>query len=260
MTGHGAWDELAAGYAVGALEPEEEHAFLDHLPGCDRCRQTLAELADVTGQLAHAPAPAEPPGDLRGRILDAAAAERPAVFGAEPPVALFPRSAPARAAARRPRVRASTLVTAAAAVVAFGLAVWTFELRGDNRAQQLALERRTEALACLAAPDARSFALTSDSGQRATACLAGGRAYVVADRIERNDTAGSVYVLWWMDEAEGLHAVERFDVETSGTSVFELPLDVPPEDVRAMAISLEPGRGLPEKPTKPVASGAATAT
>lgn len=259
--GHAAWDELAAGYAVNALEPEDEHAFLDHLRGCDTCKRTLAELEQVTGQLAHAAEPAAPPPDLGRRILDAAAAERPARFGTEPPVDLFgaPR-APRKRAPRtwQPTFRLASLATAAAVAAVLGLGVWNLTLRGDTRVQQAALERRDKALACLASPEAKTFVLTSGTGQRATSCLTGGRAYLVVDRLDRNDRASSVYVLWWMGHDDALHPVERFDVDAAGTAVYELPADVSPADVAAMAISLEPGRELPAQPTRRIAYGEAT--
>lgn len=255
---HAAWDELAAGYAANALEPEEEHTFVDHLRGCDRCRATLASLEEVTAQLGLAVEPAEPPADLRTRILDAAAAERPAVFGRTPPVA--PRAPKARRAGRvwQPTFRVATLAAAAAAVAVVALGGWNLTLRGDGQAKELAIQRRDAALRCLVTPETRKYDLTSDAGARARTCLAGGHAYVVVDRLERNDPDRSIYVLWWMDAQQVPHAVERFDKETDGTAVYRLPIDATPADVTAMAISLEPGRGLPAKPTRAVAYGEAT--
>jgi hypothetical protein len=254
--GHAAWDELAAGHAVNALEPEDEQAFLDHLRGCDQCRATLASLEDVTGTLAYAAEPADPPAALRSRILDAAAAERPATFGTRPPRHDLPRE-------RRPRVwqptfHLASLATAAAVVAVLALGFWNLSLRGDGNAKQAALRKRTEALSCLAAADTRTFELTSVNGQHAKTCLAGGSAYVVVDRLDENDTGSSVYVLWWMDAQQALHPVAGFDVEVAGTSVYRLPLDVTPSDVRAMAVSLEPGRAVPAQPTRRIVSGAAT--
>ena len=258
MSDHASWDELAAGYAVNALEPEDEHAFTAHLRGCDRCRATLASLEEVTAHLAYAAEPAEPPADLGRRILDAAAAERPAVFGKTPPAHVTRPARPRAPKVWKPAFRAATLATAAALLVVLGLGMWTMSLRQDNAAQQAAISRRTQALSCLAAPENRTYRLAEGSGPRATTCLAGDRAYVVADGLERNDAADSNYVLWWLDAERTPHAVERFDVEADGTAVFELPFDGEPVDVTAMAISLEPGSALPAQPTRIVASGTAT--
>ena len=259
---HAAWDELAAGYAVNALEPEDEHAFLDHLRGCDRCRTTLAELEQVTGHLAFAAEPVDPPAELGRRILEAAAAERPAVFGKTPPLVAVggPPRAPRVPKQRRawvwqPTFRAASLATAAAVVAVLGLGTWNFVLRTDTRAQEIALERRDKALTCLASPDGRKFVMTSDGGERATSCLAGGKAYLVVDRLDANDRDSSVYVLWWLGKDGQPKPVERFDVDRAGTAVYELPLNVTTADVAAMAVSLEQGRSLPQAPTRVVASG-----
>jgi hypothetical protein len=245
-TGHAVWEELAAGHALDALEPEDEQAFLAHLRGCDRCAADLAALRDVTGELAYAAEPAEPPADLGRRIMAAAAAARPASF-APPSGAVPPR-----------RVRmpgAAPLAAAAAVVLAVALGAWNLDLRARNAATTAAIARRNAALACLATPGAPKALLTSANAVRGAACVGGDRAYLVVDRLPRNDAARQIYVLWWRDGAGGLHPVQGFDVEDSGPSVYALPLAVAPGDVRGMAVSLEPGRVVPATPTAPIASG-----
>src|SRR3954447_14343296 len=51
MTDHDQWDELAAGYALHALEPDDEVRFDEHLRTCADCRATLAEHELVAAQL-----------------------------------------------------------------------------------------------------------------------------------------------------------------------------------------------------------------
>lgn len=247
MSDHEQWEALAAGYALDALEPGDEQAFAEHLRGCSQCARDLAALRDVTAQLAYAAPAAEPPADLGARIRAAAEAERPATPTA-PVVPLAPR---------RERSLPPLVFAAAAVLVVFALGVWNVTLQGDNRAQHDATARRSAALACFAAPGGTTFRLSAPSGQRATVCVTGSAAYVVADNLTPNDPR-SVYVLWWLDAADTPHAVERFDVPKTSPAVFALPLAVRPADVHAMAVSLEPGRVLPEKPTNPVAQGTAT--
>jgi hypothetical protein len=166
---------------------------------------------------------------------------------------------PASGFAWRPAFRAPALAAAAAVVLVAGLAAWNVMLRADGQVRSAALQRREAALRCLAAPDTAKFRLSSDSGPaRAATCLAGDHAYVVTERLDPNGPR-SVYVLWWQDAAETMHPVERFDVTGTTTAVYELPIAVAPADVTAMALSLEPGRSLPERPTRPVASGTRTA-
>lgn len=65
-------EELLAGYALLALSgddaAEADRILSEHVPGCPTCRQTLAELQMVTGDLALAAPPAEPPETLLPRI------------------------------------------------------------------------------------------------------------------------------------------------------------------------------------------------
>jgi ferric-dicitrate binding protein FerR (iron transport regulator) len=65
---HEAFDELAVGWALHALEPEDEELFAAHLPTCPRCRRTVGETADVMGALAGDLPPVAPPERLRERL------------------------------------------------------------------------------------------------------------------------------------------------------------------------------------------------
>lgn len=76
--GHEAYDELAVGWALHALEPEDEVLFSAHLSGCARCARTVAETVEVMGALAQDLPQAEPGPGLRDR-LRAAVAETPQV-------------------------------------------------------------------------------------------------------------------------------------------------------------------------------------
>ncbi len=80
---HGAFDELAAGHALNALEPTDEQRFLRHAERCPRCRQSVADFRAVAAALAQTAPPAEPSPDLGARIrasvlADLARQDRPA--------------------------------------------------------------------------------------------------------------------------------------------------------------------------------------
>jgi hypothetical protein len=68
---HETFDELAVGWALHALEPEDEALFVRHLPDCARCARTVAETEEVMASLALDLPPAEPPPDLRERVRTA---------------------------------------------------------------------------------------------------------------------------------------------------------------------------------------------
>ncbi len=113
--------ELTAAYVLDALDAAELDAFERHLAGCETCREEVAALSSVAGALAHGVPPVAPPAALRGRILEAARAERPNV------VPLRPRFSPPLAAA-----------AAIAACAAVGLGVWDVSLHDRLDQQQAA--------------------------------------------------------------------------------------------------------------------------
>ena len=65
---HEVFDELAVGWALHALEPEDEALFARHLPDCPRCARTVAETEEVMAAMATDLPPAEPSEDLRARL------------------------------------------------------------------------------------------------------------------------------------------------------------------------------------------------
>ncbi|HJX44749.1 MAG TPA: anti-sigma factor, partial [Geodermatophilus sp.] len=68
---HETFDELAVGWALHALEPEDEALFTPHLAACPRCTRTVAETAEVMAALAGDLPPAEPSEGLRDRLREA---------------------------------------------------------------------------------------------------------------------------------------------------------------------------------------------
>jgi anti-sigma-K factor RskA len=112
--------ELAAGYALGALDEDDRRAFDEHLAGCQTCREELASLQDAAAALALAEEGPEPPPALRGRLLDAVHEEAVRVV----PIG---RS--------RPRVP-SAVALAAAASLALGLGLWATLGPGGSRARE----------------------------------------------------------------------------------------------------------------------------
>ncbi len=62
---------IAALHCLGALGPEEERAFEEHLArGCPVCEAELEAFGATTGELGFLANPADPPADLRNRILE----------------------------------------------------------------------------------------------------------------------------------------------------------------------------------------------
>ena len=135
--------DLTAGYALDALDADEERAYEEHLATCERCRDELAELQPAASALAFGVEAADPPSGLRERILERAAAER------TNNVVPFRR--------RRTTVVASAFgaVAAAAAVV---VGIWATSLWRE-------LAREREALEILADPQAKPVPLRGANGR-----------------------------------------------------------------------------------------------
>lgn len=72
---HGEWDALAVGWALSALESDDEERFAAHLTDCDRCPGTVRESLQTVGDLAYTLPDEAPPPSLKTRIMAAVAAE-----------------------------------------------------------------------------------------------------------------------------------------------------------------------------------------
>jgi anti-sigma-K factor RskA len=142
---HSEYEELAAGYVLGALEPDDEQVFRGHLEGCAACAANVRELEAVVGELAYAVPQVDPPDTVWAGIrreIRPEAVRRPAV----------PRPDTGGAAAGAGRRRLgrrvlSGLAAAAAIVLVAALSVWNLNLRDENsvyRDRVAALERATQ--------------------------------------------------------------------------------------------------------------------
>ncbi len=60
--------DLAAAYALDALEGDELDTYIEHLTGCGPCRQEVARMREAAGSMATASA-VEPPSELRSKVL-----------------------------------------------------------------------------------------------------------------------------------------------------------------------------------------------
>ncbi|MCF6507527.1 anti-sigma factor [Blastococcus sp. MG754426] len=256
MSGEHPYDELAVGWALHALEPEDDARFARHLPGCDRCARTVAETSEVMAAMARDLPAAEPSPALRDRLRAAVEeTEQLPPRGAAAPAPLLPRGEePASPPARR-RLLPMVLVAAAVASVV-GLGVWVAALdraRDDLRATVAAQE---QVVAELLRPGRAAIApLADDERQVATVVARDGAVQVVIDGLAPNDASSSTYVLWGLGAGDpvalGTFDVERSQMEVENVGSEGTGLDGFPE----YGISIEPGRQAPSTPTEVVATG-----
>jgi anti-sigma factor RsiW len=100
MSDHGTFDEMAVGYALHALEPEDEAVFAVHLPTCPRCAATVAETGEVMAALAADLPAAEPPDEVRIRRPSSGLPQRHPGRGTTTPGPRLPPRLPPRSGHR----------------------------------------------------------------------------------------------------------------------------------------------------------------
>ena len=281
--------ETTVGYALHALEPDEEQEVLEHLPTCPPCRELLRETTAVTSMFALAVADAEPPAGMRDRLLAAATADdavtggrvldrtvrpdtesttgprrstssRPGTGrpdagrpGPGRPGAGRPAAAPGRGRGRRRWVP----VLVAAAVLGIVLAsVRVLMPSTENPSTSIAQQQAQQIVREVEARDPAST--------EATMRTADGTAIgvVVADMSSTRlvpiglapASPGQNYVLW---RVAGPSPVAVGVVAADGTTVA-VP-SVPPTTDRpttAFAVSVEPEGTVPTRPSTVIADGA----
>lgn len=260
MIGHQLYEELAAGHALHALEPQDEELFRLHLLGCGRCERELDLHRETAAHLAYGAGNDVLPDGLFDRIRGAVVAHSGEdVFAVSVEQPARPVASLATARRRRAFPRPAVLVSAAAAVaLVLGLVGSNVALRQDRVDQLASSDRLTEAVRTLKEGPGRSVPLLD--GQRRVAAVAvvqGDEVSLVVEGLAAN-APDSTYVLWEQSRFGGLQAIGTFDVRDDGVEVVEdLPLAYGRDGVAAFAITRERGRTPPSRPlTAPLASGA----
>ncbi|HEY0814683.1 MAG TPA: anti-sigma factor [Pseudonocardia sp.] len=264
--------EQAVGWALHALEPDEEMDVELHVPTCPDCRAAVHDTEAVMTSLATAVEQVDPPARLRASILEAAAAtpqvplRRLEATPAPPPrhrasSAPAGGSAPARPSrgGRRwsaPRRLVAAAAALAAVVVIGGLGARTIQLQQQLESANAQTVSTEDLVRQLARPGVSHALLAKTDGTAVAAVvLAGGKRnlYTLGLGPNAND---HTYVLWGIkDPSSAPQPLGAFDVapRDSGMQV----VGAAGEDAfGAYAISLEPGRTPPASPTDVIASGA----
>jgi anti-sigma-K factor RskA len=249
---HSEFEELAAGYVLGALEPDDEHDFRRHLDGCATCEANVRELEAVVGELAYAAPPVDPPDTLWAGIrreIEPEAPRRDATPGA----------APRRRASRR---LLPGLAAAAAILLVVALSVWNLSLRDQNAAVRdrlAALERATQ---LANDPSAKLVTMDEVPGPE------GAQATVIASSRQDRGVLlvqslpplarDRVYELWGVpqgDIAKAQKALVFVPLRRQGVQALQFEVPIQPGTV--FAITDEPGPDGSEKPTnQPLLVGA----
>lgn len=271
----------AVGWALHALEPDEEQAVVTHLPSCPSCRAAVQEAEIVLSGLGAAVEQVEPPASLRERILSTATAtpQRPEVLRPRsspendpatrpesPPVAAeeggkrrhrMDEQAPARRSWLSTRRRA--LVAASVALVGVltvgGLAARTVQLEQQRDAAISQAQSVADLMGQLDEPGTSHAVLASADGTPVGAVLVGEeQRRLVTVGLPANAVDRETYVLWGVRNGTPV-AIGTFDVgqDDPGSGTLRSPSEA--AGFSNYAISLEPGRSAPAAPSEVIADG-----
>jgi anti-sigma-K factor RskA len=258
---HQELSDLAASYALDALDGEERAAVEAHLAGCEACRAEVASYREVTTLLALAVPPSPPPDALavRERLLARVRQEQPPAPAARAPARVLPATR-----ARRPWATYAGWM-AAAASLAFAVATGAAYRR----------ERAERARLVSALATARAEIALRDS---TVAAFLGPEVHVVslsvADRkpsmrvfwnhtrdvfiITAHDLPkappGKTYQLWAMAKGKAPVSMGTFDTDAGGRAALIVPVGDGIEEagfIDDCALTLEPLGGSPQPTEAP---------
>jgi anti-sigma-K factor RskA len=268
--------DLAAGFVLDALEPDEMAAVREHLATCADPHAEIAELASAVPVLAASVPVVEPPAALGARIRAAAAADladrgapvasapavvAPAVATLAPVVPLPTGDDREQRAAARRRPGAGTWLMGIAAVLAIALlGGWNLQLQGQLSSAQAYEDAVADVLDVAAQPGSMTALLTADGGgPTGLAAVDGSGALTMAMQALAPTSGEEVYEAWVI-AADGVPVpLGSFQVDASGTGTLASS-DLPTEPGIVLALTREPGPGA-TSPTLPiVASGEAAPT
>ncbi len=233
---------LSGAYALDALEGgAERERFTRHLTRCPSCAAEVRGFREVATALAFA-ATAEPPSELRDRVLAAAARTRQL-----PPEA----STQVRARRTRPWVPWVPWLSGAIATASIVVAVF-FGLAQAHTQQELNQARaQNQAIALvLSAPQVKLLSHTTTKGGTATVYLAAGlHRLVVATTGLPRLPSGKVYQLWLIGKTKTVSA-GLLPAITAGRTAPVLATGVIKGDT--LGLTVEPAPGTAQPTTTPI--------
>lgn len=220
-------DELAASYALGAVELDEERAISEHLLTCASPHVEARELVAAASVLPAAVEPVTPSSALRARLMTTIAEtpqeHRPTARRVVTPVLAAP---PARPWWRLAPLPAGLAAAGLAAVV--GLGAWNVNLN-----QRLA--DRDAALRAVATADA-AFAVSGSAGS-GWVLETDGRAIFLADSLAELP-ADRIYELWLIGP-DGDPVDVGTLASTDGLTLVDLERELGPATTFAVTIEAE---------------------
>ena len=233
--------QLAAAYALDAVDERERAEFEAHYPTCSVCRPEVAGFRETLSQVAGSIA-VEPPASLKASVM----AEVGNTRQLSP---LLPDSVVDLATHRRTRQRMVRGLSVAAALILIALGAFVIGRNsgdaGDNYADAAAR--------IFASPDVRisTLAGTGTGTFKVAWSPSSNEAVVMGDGLDEPGI-GKAYELWMIDSA-GPHAMDLLDKADDGQVRRAVAVSGSPT---TWAVTVEPAGGVDAPTTEPIFVGA----
>lgn len=238
--------DLAAGYTLGALSPEEARAFETALAGSPELRREVAEFREVNALLGAAETRA-PADDLKQRLRERIRAGKVAPLPGPP--------APGR---RSGAAIGLGIGMAASLLLAAGLYRQTRALNEALAEREQRLAAREATLNALLEPAVQLTTLTATGEAPPVVQVFWNRAnhsLVVHTFRLKPAPAGRAYQLWLLPKDGKPIASAVFDTEPGGHQLVQ-NISVPPDQpISGFALTVEPAGGSPQPTTTPIVFG-----
>lgn len=225
---HEDYKAMMPGYALSALDAQEERAFSRHLSECAECRGELAEWENTAAALALSASTAEPSPQVRERIMSAVRADKVVQF-------------PAR---RSVWTSFGSLGAIAAAILFLALIIGVIVLWQQNRAMQ----RELAFARLVTAPGSKTAELAgTEQAAGATAKIAydkNGHAMLMASGLPPAPQ-GKEYQLWFIVDSKPPMPGKSFAPDSAGHGTLTDQVPREAMDAAVFAITLEPAGGMP---------------
>jgi anti-sigma-K factor RskA len=246
---HSDYEQLAAGYSLDALEPDDEQAFQRHLEGCPACKVSVRELDELAASLADVLPRAGLPASLRAAIRRKTGhtVRRRAL-----------RSVQSWSGSRI----AVRVAVVAGIVVLFALSLWNLGLREQHELDRFRMGNLEAALRMVNDPSAQPVPLSGPAnarGARATVLASSrqDRAVLVVEGLPRLPE-DRVYQLWSLPQGDVSQASRALVFSLrSGAGARAIRFSQPIQPNTGFAITEEPGpRGSDRLSGAPILVGA----
>jgi anti-sigma-K factor RskA len=220
--------QLAAAYALDAVDERERAEFEAHYPTCGICRPEVTGFRETLSQVAASVA-VDPPASLKANVMSEIGTTRQLS-------PLLPDSVVDLATHRRNRQQLTRSLSVAAALIALVIGAFVMGRQSSSRN-----DFSDEAAEIFAKPDMHNTNLTGSGQGTFTVAWSpsSNKAVVVGDGLA-DPGPGKAYELWLVDDT-GAHAVRLLD-KAAGSEVHRVVnVDGKPTE---WAITVEPEGGV----------------